>query len=129
MTDKTLLACLVVIWSHDQKCISAIRSCFLRHHNCSLCAIRTGTCNDRNPSSYFVNCKFDGLKMFSMCQCRRLACSATDNDCICAVRDLIVQKLFQFLIIYLSVFMHRGYNCNGCTFENCHIISSYSSLS
>ena len=55
----------------------------------------------------------------------RLACSAADNDCICAVRDLILKDLLKFLIIYLTVFVHRCYDCNACSFKNCHLSSSF----
>ena len=33
--------------------------------------------------------------------------------------------LIKFLIIYLTVFVHRCYDCNACSFKNCHLSSSF----
>ncbi len=40
--------------------------------------------------------------------CRRLTGCSTDNNGICAVGDLEFQQFFQFIVIHLSIFIHRG---------------------
>ena len=99
--------------------------CFLGQINRCLCTVRTCSCDNRYTFIYFINCKFNCFKMFSVCHCRRLTGCSTDNNGICAVGDLEFQQFFQFIVIHLSIFIHRGNNCDARTFKNCHFNSSF----
>ena len=125
MSDKSLLCSLVIIRCYNKKSVCTIGSCFLGHHDCCLCTIGTCSCDYRHTFVNFVNCELDCLKVLSVCQSRRFSCCSADNDGVCAVRDLILKDLLKFLIIYLTVFVHRCYDCNACSFKNCHLSSSF----
>ena len=125
VSNKAFLSCLIIIRSYYQQSVCSVRCSFLRHHDCSLCAVGTCSCDNRNTFVYFINCKFNRLEMLSMCHSCRLTCSTADNDRICTVGNLILEQFFKFIVVHLSVFIHRGNDRYTCTFKNCHLNSSF----
>ena len=124
MCDQTFLGCFIIIRRYQQQTICAVFFRFLRQIDRGLSTIRTSTCDHRDSSSYFLNRKTDGFQMLLMSQRGRLTSSSTDDDRICSILDLIIQKFFQLRIIHLAICFHRCYNCYSCTCKNRHIFSS-----
>ena len=55
----------------------------------------------------------------------RLSRGSADNDRVCAVGNLEFDQFAKLVIVHTPVFIHGGYDCNACTFENCHLNSSF----
>ena len=83
-------------------------------------AVAAGACNHGNPLLGHLAHIADHVQMLLVGHGGRLAGGAAGNDRVGSPCDLLLQQCLKFLIIYLSRFCKRGYQCNACALKNSH---------
>ena len=121
MKLQSVLRCLIVIRSHNEKCVCACLFSFLGQIDRCLGTVGAGACNNRNPMIYFLHCVADHIQMLLMRHRRRFTGCTAHNDRVCLICDLLFNHFAKFIIINRTIRMKRGDNRYSGTFKNCHI--------